>query len=56
METRQDRASQYRAEAERLRRNAETVQYSETRKLLLTAATMYDQLAEMIERIPGLIP
>lgn len=51
MESKKERAVRYRAEAERLRRNAETMRDSEARQYLLVTAIMYDQMARMIERI-----
>lgn len=44
------RVAQYRAEAERMRRKAETVQDEKTRQQLLASATMYEQRAESIRR------
>ncbi len=44
----------YRTEAERLRRDAENMRDEQVRGHLLTTATMYEQMAEIVERIRDL--
>jgi hypothetical protein len=46
------RIEQYRAEAERVRRKAETVQHQLTQQQLLTIAEQYEQMAESIRWMP----
>jgi hypothetical protein len=52
METKQERAARYRAEAERVRREAETMHNEGIRQQLLNIATTYEQMAIIVERMP----
>jgi hypothetical protein len=53
MESRAQRAARYRAEAERVRQEAGTVRDESVKQQLLTIATMYQQMAGTLDRLPA---